>query len=44
MPNRILNVKVSDEEFERRRKSGEFVAPERMLTPMIEKFRKYYSE
>ncbi len=44
MPNRILNVKVSDEEFERRRKSGEFVAPERMLTPMIKKFRKYYSE
>jgi hypothetical protein len=44
MPNRILNVKVSEEEFERREKEEGFNVPERMLTPMIAKFRKYYSE
>ena len=44
IPNRTLNVKVSDEEFEKRAKSWEFKAPKRTLTPMLEKFRKYYSE
>jgi dihydroxy-acid dehydratase len=44
MPNRILNVVVSDEEFIRREKEEWFNVPERMLTPMIAKFRKYYSE
>jgi len=44
MPKRIMNVKVSDEEFERREKEEWFNVPERKLTPMIAKFRKYYSE
>lgn len=44
MPKRIINAKVSDEEFERRRKEEGFNVPERKLTPMIEKFRKYYSK
>ena len=44
MPNRIMNVDVTDEEFERREKEEWFNVPERMVTPMIAKFRKYYSE
>ena len=43
IPNRKLNVKVSEQEFEKRAKEG-FKVPERKLTSMLEKFRKYYSE
>jgi len=44
MPNRIMNVEVTDEEFERREKEEGFNVPEREMSPMIAKFRKYYSE
>ena len=44
IPNRKLNVKVSDEEFEKRARSDEFTPPERPLTPMLEKFRKNYTD
>ncbi len=44
MPRRILNIKVGDEEFEKRAQSWDFKAPEREMTPMMKKFRKYYSE
>jgi dihydroxy-acid dehydratase len=44
IPNRTLNVKVSDEEFERRAKEEGFKIPERTMTKMLEKFRKDYAE
>ena len=44
MPSRILNVKVSEEEFERRKKEDGFNVPERKMSPMLEKFRRYYSK
>lgn len=42
MKERILNVKVSELEFEKRRKQGMNV-PERTMSPMLKKFRKAYS-
>ena len=38
IPKRVLNVKLSDEEIEARLKSVK--APERKMTPLLEKFRK----
>lgn len=44
MPKRILNVKVTEEEFEKRKKTNSIKVPERTMTPMLVKFRKNYSE
>ncbi|MDD5769895.1 MAG: dihydroxy-acid dehydratase [Candidatus Gracilibacteria bacterium] len=44
IPNRILNVKVTEEEFENRRKNKDFIVPERIMTPLLLKFRKNYSK
>ncbi len=38
IPNRVLNVKLSDEEIAKRLKSAKI--PERKMTPLLEKFRK----
>ena len=43
IPTRKLEVKVSDEEFEKRKKAWVSHPPERTMTPMLEKFRKSYS-
>jgi dihydroxy-acid dehydratase len=43
IPNRILNVKVSEEEFEKRKKDNDFIIPDRIMTPLLEKFRKSYT-
>lgn len=43
MKNRILNVKISDEEFEKRAKKWMKI-PEREMSPMLVKFRKEYSK
>jgi dihydroxy-acid dehydratase len=44
IPNRTLNVEVSNEEFEKRRIEKDYIIPERIMTPMLEKFRKNYTE
>jgi len=42
MPNRVLNVLVSEEEFEDRRSKWWLEPEERPMTPMLKKFRKTY--
>ncbi len=44
MPNRVLNVRVSEEEFEERRRAWGMEVPERFMSPMLVKFRKNYGE
>lgn len=44
IPNRILNVKVSEEEFEKRSVGNDRIVPQRSMTQMLEKFRRNYSE
>ena len=43
IPWRILNVKISDEEFAKRAETYDFEWPKREMTPMLVKFRKNYS-
>lgn len=43
IPNRVLNVKVSEEEFASREKESRFIPDRWVMTPMLEKFRNSYS-
>lgn len=45
MKKRIMNVKVNEDEFEKRKSQGiKNLIPNRPMTPMLEKFRRNYAE